>query len=72
MLIQLNISINTLEKGEKGEEQNLQRLLGITETTADREELQKDSTEQLCDKRALKFKGQQTGSNGNREEKKTP
>ena len=43
MLSQFNISINTLEKGEKGEQQNLQRLLGITETTADSEELQKDS-----------------------------
>lgn len=35
ILKQFNISIRTLEKGEKGEEENLQRVVGITETTAD-------------------------------------
>lgn len=35
ILKQFNTFISTLGKGEKGEEQNLQRLVGITETTAD-------------------------------------
>lgn len=55
VLIQFNTSINDLEKGEKGEEQNLQ-------TTAELEKLQKHSIKSLCNERALKFKGELIGT----------